>query len=125
MKNNRQHNRGGRPRKSDDLRRDQMIAVKVNTMEKQAILKSCNKAGMKPGPFLREVALKGKVVERVSPESVSAVNGLSCEIRRLGININTLVKRANAGLPVDYVSLVKGAISELQRIVDNLNDKLL
>ncbi len=125
MKNNRQHNRGGRPRKSDNLRRDQMIAVKVNAVEKQAILKSCNKAGMKPGPFLREVALKGKVVERMSPESVSAVNNLSLQIRNLGTNLNAVAKRANKGLAGDYVSAFKEALRALQNIVDNLNDKLL
>ncbi len=125
MSAQRQHNRGGRPRKTDDQRRDHMIAVKVNAAEKEVILKSCKKAGMKPGPFLREVALKGKVTERMSPEYVSAVKDLSYQIRQLGTNINTVAKRANAGLPGDYVSAVKGAIGELQRIVDNINDKLL
>jgi hypothetical protein len=80
---------------------------------------------MKPGPFLREVALKGKVTERMSPEYVSVIKDLSYQIRQLGTNINTVARRANAGLPGDYVSAVKGAISELQRIVDNINDKLL
>lgn len=119
------HNRGGRPLKPLPDRRNHVIAVKVNDAELAVIRQGVEKAGMKPGPYLRELALKGRVLSRVSKEETRLLAELSLELRNTGINLNTIARRAGSGVPDDYGKELQRFIKMLGTIIDHYYDKLI
>lgn len=119
------HKRGGRPLKPQSEIRNRVVAVKLNAVEMETVMALSERSGLRPGPLLRKLALGGRVIERISPDTLAVLTQLGVELRNIGINLNALAKRANAGLEADYSSCANDFIHKLQAIIDNAYKKLL
>jgi|GEM_PF-747367 len=91
-------NKGGRKRLGD-RKREHTITLRFNGRELEkvkAILQSYNLDFRKRGtigPFLRKLILNRETIKRQrKPDSIS---NLSCQLNKIGTNINQLVKVAN------------------------------
>ena len=91
-------NKGGRKRLGD-RKREHAITLRFNGRELEkvkAILQSYNLDFRKRGtigPFLRKLILNRETIKRQrKPDSIS---NLSCQLNKIGTNINQLVKVAN------------------------------
>lgn len=94
-----------RPRKTDDERRTEWIAFRVTPAERLRAEEKALAAGLPGAPeFARRLTLKGRVVVEQSRAMDPAVFD---ELRRIGVNINQLARKANqtGHLPPDLGKL--------------------
>lgn len=82
--------RGGRP--PSDTKRDQQITVCLTKLEKLAIQKRAQKAGLNLSDYGRQMVLTGQAQVRLSPEENATLN----QIAKLGNNLNQLAYKAHA-----------------------------
>ena len=111
-------NTGGRPRKEEWVKlKYRLPAVKVNTEEYFAVKEKAKAAGVTLTEFIRQCALSGGVIEKVTPEQMSLIRDLA----GMGNNVNQLARQANAA---GYRSDAKRFSTlgvELMNIIDKFN----
>jgi hypothetical protein len=82
--------KGGRP--PSTTKRDQQITVLLTKLEKLALRKRAEKAGLNLSDYGRQMVLTGKAQVRLTPEENATLN----EVARLGNNLNQIAHKANA-----------------------------
>ncbi len=93
-----------RPTKDDATKLSHSLpSVRCTEAEKQLILNHAQKAGVTVTEYIRNMALKGKIVIKESNTNLEAVH----QIRKLGINLNQQTRKLNATgiMPVELKSL--------------------
>ncbi|AUD07065.1 plasmid mobilization protein [Spirosoma pollinicola] len=82
--------KGGRPPSTQ--KRDQQMTVLLTKLEKLAIQKRAEKAGLNLSDYGRQIILTGKAQARLSPEENATLN----QVARLGSNLNQIAHKAHA-----------------------------
>ena len=89
--------------------------IRCTVEEKQKIYDLSQKAGLSISAYVREMAIKGKIVVRQNDVDFESVQ----QLRKLGINLNQQTKKLNATGIMPY------ELKSLWKKLDNLLDKLL
>lgn len=82
--------KGGRP--PSETKRDQQITVCLTKLEKLAIQKRAQKAGLNLSDYGRQMVLTGQAQVRLSPEENAILN----QVAKLGNNLNQIAHKAHA-----------------------------
>ena len=81
--------KGGRPPKV--IKRDKQAGVRFSQAEYAFVKQKSLKSGMRVMAYMREMCLKGRVIERLTPEDRQILRQLA----GIGNNLNQLVKKCN------------------------------
>jgi hypothetical protein len=84
--------KGGRPPKAD--KRNRLIAVKCSTAERAIIMSKAQKSALTVSEYLRELALKGKIVMR-NQALPREVLDYTATLNHLAANLNQIAKKRN------------------------------
>lgn len=118
------HNKGGRPPKPVQERRTHLVAIKLSEKEYKVLQEKSATAQTKPSEFVREAALSGKVMSRITKEEIDIVKNLGIQLRNIGTNVNTLARKANMGETADYRSAMSRVLSGLWNIYKTMIAKM-
>lgn len=94
----------GRPQLSADRRRTKRLGVRVSASEWRMIKARASRAGVRPTSFVREAALSAPR-RSTSAADVATVEERR-ELRRIGVNLNQVARRLNAGADADVLSVL-------------------
>lgn len=103
--------KGGRP--PSETKRDQQITVCLTKLEKLAIQKRAQKAGLNLSDYGRQMVLTGKAQVRLTPEENAILN----QVAKLGNNLNQLAHKAHA-------DGIRSIAFEASRLLGQLNQLL-
>lgn len=105
-------------REKNETKRERPILLRffVTEKEKEKILKKA-KGSQNLSAYLREIALKGKIIER--PPSISLDHYL--ELNRIGNNLNQIARHLNSG---EASIFHKGTKKEVQLALTELTELL-
>lgn len=117
-------NKGGRPPKPAQERRTHLVAIKLSEKEYKVLQEKSATAQTKPSEFVREAALSGKVMSRITKEEIDIVRNLGVLLRNIGTNVNTLARKANMGETADYRSAMSRVLSGLWDIYKTMIAKM-
>lgn len=113
---------GGRPKADTTTKRESVVAVRLSVAERAALDARAASAGLPVPDFMRAV-----LVEAEPPRRRKASSGAGrltpAELRELnavGVNLNQLAKRANAGDSRDLAAPVSVALGQLEAIFARL-----
>lgn len=106
-------NRGGRPRKEPDEKRNIPQSVHLNQREKEEIERRAERAGLAVSEYIRKRALGRPVKTKVEEKTIR-------EVQRIGVNINQLARWANRGEDEKVRSQIEDAIKELKSAIERL-----
>lgn len=82
--------KGGRP--PSEQKRDQQITVLLTKLEKLALKKRAEKAGLNLSDYGRQMVLTGKAQARLTPTENETLN----QVAKLGNNLNQIAHKAHA-----------------------------
>jgi hypothetical protein len=82
--------KGGRPK--SETKRDQQITVCLTKIEKLAIQRRAEKAGLNLSDYGRQMVLTGQAQVKLTPEENAVLN----QVARMGNNLNQIAHKANA-----------------------------
>lgn len=93
------------------------IVIRLTEEEKDKLVKRAGSVGKSLSSYIREVSLKGYITSKTDIQTVY-------ELKKIGANINQLVKHANM-LPVDenvrqLLARMNEYLSDIDRIKKNL-----
>ncbi len=110
------------PRPTED-NRDKILSerlppIRCTAEEKQKIYELSKKSGLSVSSYVRNMAVKGKIVMRQSDVDFESVQ----QLRKLGVNLNQQTKKLNATgiMPYELKTLWK----KLDRLLDKLLEKV-
>lgn len=112
---------GGRPSATG---KDRRINFRLNAAEYSAVQEAAAKAGMTVSAFFRSLSLEGAGLRPVFNDKDRAILFLLHEdMRKIGVNLNQVVRSLNAGRVVDPEE-VKIALRNVKIIADELSLEL-
>lgn len=82
----------GRPALPADERKSIVVAVKFDIDSYQQMMDKALTAGLNRSEYIRQVSVKGRVVERLSPRDIKAIR----DLQGIAANINQIAKFVNA-----------------------------
>ena len=103
--------KGGRPPSA--TKRDQQITVLLTRLEKLAIQKRAEKAGLNLSDYGRQMVLTGQAQARLTPQENETLN----QMAKLGNNLNQIAHKANA-------DGIRSIAIEAARLLDQLSQLL-
>lgn len=118
-------NKGGRPPKAAFKKRGCPVTLRFTEAEYSIVKAKAAEVGLKLVDYLRESSLHALVRTSVTPQDIAAIKVLSTEIRNIGINLNTLARKANAGMARDYGKDIQKVLDSLRDILDRFTQKML
>lgn len=117
--NDRQSYKGGRPALDPSEKKTRRFTVKVSGEEAARIEAKAAKAGLAPATYIREVALRRRVVVRKHEAPAQADVDLVMQAIRIGTNLNQAVYRMQASkgfVPRDLMIAVERVNEWLDKI---------
>ena len=81
----------GRPSLPAEERKSIVVAVKFDIDSYQQMMDKALTAGINRSEYIRQVSVKGRVVERLSPRDIKAIR----DLQGIAANINQIAKRTN------------------------------
>lgn len=108
-------NRGGRPKSELGEVRSNRVTVRFSEKELEQVSGKAQLVGLEVSAFLREAALGRKVSVQASsfPVNVQTYD----QLRRIGVNLNQLIRAVNSGA---IVGIESENISELRNLVEKV-----
>jgi hypothetical protein len=103
--------KGGRP--PSDTKRDQQMTVCLTKLEKLAVQRRADKAGLNLSDYGRQMILTGKAQVRLTSQENAILN----EVAMLGNNLNQIAHKANA-------DGIRSIAFEASRLLQQLNQLL-
>lgn len=119
--------KGGRPPKSEVMKRNYLVRTKLTKAEKEIVKAKAARAGVTVYEYMRQAILTAQVIKPeppISPDEWRILKDLMVAIRNLGINVNAIAQKANNGLARDYAYDLKRFLQEAERIKQEYIDKL-
>jgi hypothetical protein len=113
---------GGRPKAEQTTKRESVVAVRLSVAERAALDARAASAGLPLPDFMRAVLVQAEPPRRRRAPSASG-RLTAAELRELnavGVNLNQLARRANAGDSRDLAAPVNAALSQLETIFARL-----
>ncbi len=90
MEHHNRNNKGGRPKLK--VKRNERISVRCSLLEAKIILNKAKRVNLSKSEFMRESALRSKVVSKTFPKDILQ---FKAEINHLASNMNQIAKSAN------------------------------
>lgn len=87
---------GRRPASSKRNRKSSTVKIRVTDSEAAAIKSKANQWGLTVSQYLRDAALRHRVTKMIITNN-SDLNLLTAEVNKVGINLNQIARRLNAG----------------------------
>lgn len=119
--------KGGRPPKSEAMKRNHIIKAKLTKAEIEIVKAKAARAGVTMYEYMRQAVLTAQVVKPeppISPEEWEILKELMVAVRNLGINVNTIALKANNNLVRNYAYDMILFLQEAEKIKQNYIDKL-
>ena len=104
----------GRPRLEEARRRRQKIGASVTDAEARLIKAAARRRRLSPGVFVRTVALAAATDAVAEPVDLAV---LRAEVRRIGANLNQVLRLAHQGQDADLVDAVRRAAAVVSKVV--------
>jgi len=111
---------GGRPQAATEARRESVVAVRLTASERAALDAKASAAGLPLPDFMRAALVDAAPPRRRKAASAQAMM-TAAELRELnavGVNLNQLMKRVNAGDERDIAAPLAGVVSQLGAIFE-------
>jgi hypothetical protein len=118
MKTIKNQNRNGRPTKSAAEKKGYRVSLKMATEEYFSFKSKARLAGITMSEYVRCIAKKSEVKQRLSPEYLGYVRQLS----GMANNINQIARKANAAGYPETVTECKDMIIQLDNIVKQITE---
>lgn len=99
-------------------KKNKIISTRFTSEESELILKQAKETGVKLSQFVRMMILKGKVVQRLSPQDADTLRKLS----GMGNNLNQLAHKANAAGFLTVEKEVKSIKIKIVGLINKLSD---
>ena len=116
---NDKRNKGGRPKVS--LRRDDVLQVRCNIIEKKLIQASAGKMNLCASVYLRELGLKGAIKGRLKtlPKEVLQFIGT---LNHLAANLNQIVRKRSSGGDLNEMDItwINHQVRAVQNVVEEV-----
>lgn len=109
--------RKGRPKKDLSVKRNKRLTLNFTEGEFKTLEKRAKEAGMSINEMVRTAGLKGEI-KKPDPN----VRILAGEINRIGINLNTLVKKVHSGGTL-YAPDINNVLNGLKIVFLKLEEK--
>lgn len=119
--------KGGRPPKSEVMKRNYFVKTKLTKVEKEIIKAKAARAGVTLYEYMRQAVLTAQVIKPeppITPEEWGILKELMVAIRNLGINVSAIALKANNGLARNYAYDLKLFLQEANRIKQTYISKL-
>ncbi len=128
MRRNSTTNKGGRPRKEDDVKKEIMRSVRFTAEEDEQITAKLAESGSSRSDFIRKAALGAKNVSIPQKETIKTVADYLKNLRNIGTNLNAIAHRANIDDLVFDASLLREtekSCRELLQIFKEVKRKMM
>ena len=124
QRDTRVRNKGGRPKVT--IKKDQMIPVKCSSTDKIIIKGKARAVGLTPSEFLRELALKGKIVRRDASYPKEILQYIK-PLNNTASNINQIAKKLNSTgqFTAYWQEQLEYHLSELKKMEQQINSCFL
>ena len=109
-----QKHKGGRPKKL--VKRESVTGVRFTKLEYYLIKQKATKAGIGTTAYIRQMALQGKIMQRMNEEERQFVRQLT----GMANNLNQIAKKAHEGGMFTAVMMFE----KYKNIIDELLDKI-
>ena len=119
--------KGGRPPKSEVMKRNYFVRTKLTKAEKDIVKAKAARAEVTLYEYMRQAVLTAQVVKPeppITPEEWEILKNLMVAIRNLGTNVNAIALKANNDLARNYAYDLKLFLQEANRIKQTYMDKL-
>lgn len=113
-------NRKGRKRLPDEIRKVAQIKASFTPIQIYKILTNAAKAGMSPGVFVAQAALRAEVKERLSKDVLDHIKALN----RLNSTLNQILVKINADRRYYCQQQLMREIDELTHLRRSLTEKI-
>jgi hypothetical protein len=107
----------GRPKLDADKKLSRRFIFRISEDELVRLHKAAETCGQAPGTIVRLKLFKGRFPE---PKTAKLDREVFLELRRIGVNLNQLTRRANAGLLPVGLSTVLAILSQQQEKIIKL-----
>lgn len=109
-------NKGGRPKKKDQLK-DVSHSIRFTHEEEKVLSEKVAQFGGTLSDYLRKAAFNTKIVSVITPEIIKLFKTYRQTLINIGVNINAIARRANTDKIVFDERVLNDAIKECHAII--------
>ena len=100
------------------MNRNNKISIRISNQEKEYLNKCAKESNLSLSMYLRNIIMNGKIIH-IEPELQEDIKNLNYQIRKIGVNLNQIVKLANqkgGGLSTEDWEVIADCIEKLNKI---------
>lgn len=112
-----------RPRKPNLERRSAQVNIRLTVNELAKLDQSAVEAGLRVGAYVREAALRGRVIAQIRKAQHPADLRLLAALTRIGVNLNQLTRHAHGqgGLSANITGQLENLLTRIDALTDRID----
>ena len=112
-----------RPRKSDLERRSAQVNIRLTVNELAKLDQSAAEAGLRVGAYVREAALRGRVIAHIRKIRQPGDLRLLAALTRIGVNLNQLTRHAHGqgGISANIAVQLDNLLAKIDALTDRID----
>lgn len=112
-----------RPKKSDLERRSAQVNIRLTVNELAKLDQSAVEAGLRIGAFVREAALRGRVIAHIRKIRQPGDLRLLATLTRIGVNLNQLTRHAHGqgGISANIAVQLDNLLAKIDSLTDRID----
>jgi len=112
-----------RPRKSDLERRSAQVNIRLTVNELARLDQSAAEAGLRTSAFVREAALRGRVIAQIRNVRHPADLRLLAALTRIGVNLNQLTRHTHGqgGMSTNIAFQLENLLNRIDTLTDRID----
>ena len=112
-----------RPRKSDLERRSAQVNIRLTVNELAKLDQSAAEAGLRVGAYVREAALRGRVIAQIRKIRQPGDLRLLAALTRIGVNLNQLTRHAHGqgGISTNIAIQLDNLLTKIDTLTDRID----
>ena len=125
--------KGGRPRKTENVKRDKICTFRLTEEEEKQLQQHVEDYGGSQSEFIRKAVLKKRFFAKIKENDIDVLRKHQENLQRIGVNINAIARAANTHKEkiaveeltkastecMSFLALVKSIRNEMMRIDDS------
>jgi Arc/MetJ-type ribon-helix-helix transcriptional regulator len=125
--------KGGRPRKTENVKRDKICTFRLTEEEEKQLQQHVEDYGGSQSEFIRKAVLKKRFFAKIKENDIDVLRKHQENLQRIGVNINAIARAANTHKEkiaveeltkastecISFLALVKSIRNEMMRIDDS------